>query len=359
MKQNFFVFALMLPLTGCAVAPGMYMSTPPPNVPGVKMLEITPATLQAEDKKASPEMAAMPNSEQPSKEKDAEYQYLIGPRDVLAVTVWDHPELTIPAGQFRDPEVAGHLVDEDGTIFFPYAGTVQVADKTTSQVRKLLTKGIAHAIQNPQLDVKVVAFRSQKAYISGEVAKPGPQPITDVPLTIAQAIGQAGDLTPNADLANATVTREGKASHVDLLAMYDKGDVSQNLLLKNGDIIHIPDRNTQKVFVMGEVTNPSSIVMNKRGITLTEAISDAGGVNPVTSNPAQIFVIRGDENTTEIYHLNAKSPNALILGDQFRLKPRDVVYIETAAITRWNRVIEQIVPSSDMARNIGRLTGPQ
>jgi polysaccharide export outer membrane protein len=359
MKQNLFVFALMLPLTGCAVAPGMYMATPAPNVPGVKMLEITPAIVQSEDTKTPPEAVATPDPDKPAKGKDAEYQYLIGPRDVLAVTVWDHPELTIPAGQFRDPEVAGHLVDEDGTIFFPYAGTVQVADKTTSQVRNLLTKGIAHAIQNPQLDVKVVAFRSQKAYLSGEIAKPGPQPITDVPLTIAQAIGQAGDLTPNADLTNATLTREGKVSHVDLLAMYDRGDVSQNLLLKNEDIIHVPDRNTQKVFVMGEVTSPSSIVMNKRGITLTEAISDAGGVNPVTSNPAQIFVIRGDKDTTEIYHLNAKSPNALILGDQFRLKPRDVVYVETAAITRWNRVIEQIVPSSDMARNIGRLTGPQ
>ncbi|MCI0401411.1 MAG: polysaccharide biosynthesis/export family protein [Gammaproteobacteria bacterium] len=341
---------------GCVIAPGMHMSTPP-RVPGVKITPITPDTIRAQGINESSGAVAKPNL--PGNMNDKEYQYHIGPRDVLAVTVWDHPELTIPAGQFRDPEVAGHLVAEDGTIFFPYAGTVHVAGKTTAEVRNILTQGIAQVIQDPQLDVKVVAFRSQKAYVSGEVSKPGPQPITDVPLTVAEAISLAGDLTPDADLANVTLTRDGKAQNINLLAMYDKGDVRQNILLTNRDILHVPDRNTQKVFVMGEVANPSSIVMHKRGITLTEAIGDAGGVDPVTSDPTQVYVIRGNENESEIYYLDAKSPDALILGDQFRLKPRDVVYVETAEVTRWNRVIEQIVPTSQIIRNLGRVTGAE
>ncbi len=359
MIKNLIIVSISF-LTGCTIVPGMHMSTAfPPAVPGVKMIPITADTLRDQGINESGGVPVQSNLGGHGHASDNVYQYRIGPRDVLAVTVWEHPELTLPAGEFRQAEVAGHLVAEDGTIFFPYAGTVDVAAKTAAEVRNILTQGIAHVIQDPQVDVKVVAFRSQKAYVSGEVTKPGPQPITDVPLTVAEAIALAGGLTLDADLANAVLTRDGKVNKIDLLAIYDKGDVQQNILLKNGDILQIPDRNTQKVFVMGEVVKPMSIVMNKRGITLTEAISDAGGVNPMTSNPAKIFVIRGNEEESEVYYLDADSPVALILGDQFRLESRDVVYVETTDATRWNRIIEQLVVTSTVVRNFGRVTGAQ
>lgn len=350
-------------LTGCgySVIPGMHMSgapdPEPPNIPGVKFIPISAGTVHEQNLNAS--SVAAEQSKSWEQANTTGYQYRIGPRDVLAVTVWEHPELTIPAGEFRSPEATGHVVAEDGTMFFPYAGMVQVAGKTTAEIRELLTKGIESVIENPQMDVKVVSFRSQKAYVAGEVSKPGPQPLTDVPLTVADAIGLAGDLTENADLSGAILTHNGKARKIDLLAMYDKGDTRANVLLQNGDILNIPDRNTQKVFVMGEVVKPASIVTNKRGISLTEAIGDVGGVAPLTSDPAQIYVIRSNGDESEIYYLNAKSPDALILGDQFRLKPRDVVYVETAALARWDRLMQQLVTTSTIVRNFGRIVGSQ
>jgi polysaccharide export outer membrane protein len=356
MKKYFYIAVLSL-LTGCAhqIVAGMRMNTALPSIPGIKITPITADTIQAQIIKASDRISASkgsPGSENP-------YQYLIGPHDVLSVTVWEHPELTLPAGEYRTPEAVGNLVAEDGTIFFPYAGKIQVAGKTAAEVRQILTKGLANVIEEPQIDVKVVAYRSQKAYVSGEVSKPGPQPITDVPLTVAEAIGLAGNFTPEADLANVILTHNGMATKIDLLAMYDKGDVRQNILLENGDILHVPDRNTQKVFVMGEVLKPLSIVMNKRGITLTEALSDAGGVNPQTSSPEHIYVIRGDGDKSEVFVLAASSPDALILGDQFRLKPHDVVYVEATDFTRYNRTIENLVNTSTIVRNFGRITGTQ
>lgn len=344
-------------LSGCgySIIPGMHMSggpnPEPPVIPGIKFIPISVDTLHEQNIKESRAAAEM-SKEWGSADTNG-YQYRIGPRDVLAVTVWEHPELTIPAGEFRSAEAAGHVVTADGTVFFPYAGTVQVGGKTIGEVRELLTHGIESVIENPQVDVKVVAYRSQKAYVSGEVTKPGPQPISDVPLTVADAIGLAGDLTENADLSGAILTHNGKTQKLDLLAMYDKGDPRANVLLQNGDILNIPDRNTQKVFVMGEVVKPSSIVANKRGISLTEAIGDVGGVAPMTSDPAQIYVIRGNGDESEIYYLDAKSPDALILGDQFRLKPRDVVYVETAVAARWDRLMQQFVASSMIVRNVG------
>jgi len=99
--------------------------------------------------------------------------------------------------------------------------------------------------------------------------------------------------------------------------------------------------------------------MNKGRMTLSEAISEAGGVDRVTSNPSRIYVIRGQQKSMEIFHLNSSSPEALILGDQFMLEPRDIVYVDTAGITRWNRVIEQLVPTTTLLRNISDIESKQ
>lgn len=275
-------------------------------------------------------------------------EYKLGPGDIISIIVWDHPELTIPAGSFRTAEQAGTVVAEDGTIFFPYAGVVHVQGKTTSEVRKLLSVKLAKYIEQVQLDVRMVAFRSQQVYVVGEVAKPGIQQVTDIPMTVIEAVNRAGGFTPEADYSRVLLTRRGATYLVDIQAMYDYGATAQNALLENGDIINVADRSFNKIFVLGEVVRPGSQVMNKKRSTLAEALSDAGYINQTTSDPRWIYVMRGDTDTPELFHLDSRLPDAMLLADRFPLRPRDVIYVDAAAVVRWQRVIANILPTATM-----------
>lgn len=302
-------------------------------------------------------------------------QYRVGPRDILNITVWDHPELTIPAGEFRSAETAGTVVGEDGNIFYPYAGIIKAAGKTVEEIREVLTQKLSVYIEQVQLDVRVTAYRSQRVYVVGEVKTPGIQLVKDIPLTVLEAINSAGGFDTEADSRNIILTRDGKTYNVNLLALYEGGDLRQNVTLQHGDVLNVPDREFNKIFIFGDSTSGTtgtgsgafpggsnstrskSLYMSKGRMTLAEALSDAGGLNQDFSDAARIFLFRGGLGKPKIFHLDAKSPDALLLADRFPLQPRDVIFVDRAEGIRWNQVIEQVQPTINLLNSLnGTLT---
>ncbi|SRR5579883_30185 len=102
---------------------------------------------------------------------------------------------------------------------------------------------------------------------------------------------------------------------------------------------------SKKVYVMGEVQKPGLLPLTDSPMSITDAINLAGGFDLKAADPSHIFVIRGDYAHPEIYWLNAGSPEALLLGENFRLKGQDVIFVSTAEVARWNRAIDQILPT--------------
>ncbi|EAQ66017.1 putative capsular polysaccharide transport protein [Marinomonas sp. MED121] len=287
------------------------------------------------------------------------YEYLVGSGDILNITVWDHPELTIPAGSYRSATESGNWVHANGHIFYPYIGFVEVAGKSTSQIRELMSVKLSKFIESPQVDVSVAKFQSKKVYVTGAINMPGQQFISNVPLTLLDAINSAGGLSEDADWRNVSVTRLGSEEILSLYALIQKGDLTHNRLLKDGDIVHVPRNDNQKVFVMGEVNNPQLLKIDRAGMSLTEALSSVGGINQLSADATGVFVIRsnkerheGSSKLANVFQLDISNSIALVIGTEFELMPKDIVYVTAAPVVQWNRVISQIIPTSAGFNNI-------
>jgi polysaccharide export outer membrane protein len=335
--------------SGCAsISPGLHFDADAARGRGtgevpVEVVSITPTLLVAQAQARAARSAERPKD--PLAAQAANYQYRVAPHDVLSVIVWDHPELTIPAGEFRAAETVGNAVQADGTMFYPHVGVVEVAGKTLPEIRGLIADRLRKFVQNPQLDVRVAAFRGKRVQVTGEVTQPSTLPVTDVPLRVQDAIAQARGLTPNAWMRGVTLTRGDRTHRLDLQAFYDEGDLSQNWVLQDGDVVHVPSREENKVFVLGEVVRPASRLMARGRMSLAEAIGDAEGFNQVTSNPSEVYVFRGRYDAPRIFRLDARSADAMLLAVQFQLEPLDVVYVTPYALTSWNRMVTQILPT--------------
>ncbi len=209
------------------------------------------------------------------------YAYRVGAGDVLFIIVWDHPELSTPVSSLQssaavtgsltgamstgtlaaNQNAAGTLVSPDGSIFFPYAGSLRVRGLTTEQIRKILTRRLSKYIRSPQVSVRVVSFRSKVVHVLGAVMRPGSAPLTDIPVNIL------------------------------------------------------------------------------------DAITAVGGINQQSADTSHIFVVRGSGAHPQIFMLDAKSPSTLLLAENFKLYPNDIIYVPNAGITNWNHFISQILPT--------------
>lgn len=258
MLKKIGIVSTLLCVSGCGFMPGM------DNLNTQKMR----SHIDSESVEVHPTLIPIT----PSLIKDqrvSTYFYRVAPADVLHITVWQHPEflVEVPTIATASPGMQGaagqqgYLVNARGNIYFPLVGYVHVNNKTVDQIREILTTKLTKYVPHPQINVRVADFRSRKVYVLGEVMKTGFLPITDQPLTIA------------------------------------------------------------------------------------DALALSGWMNVESADPRFIYVIRGDFTQPQIFWLNAKTPDRLLLAEHFSLQPRDILYVSSAPATRWNRVLNQLLPT--------------
>ncbi len=160
LKKNLLI-AVLLPtiLAGCTIVPGSHISSNGKNVVQSNpeqddnisdQVNIYPLDAHSVVRyQTHPDFRSRANSDLDA--LIASYEYKVGPGDILNVTIWDHPELTIPAGSYRSASEAGNWVHSDGSIFYPYIGTVEVAGKTVKEIRSVISERLSKYIESPKL----------------------------------------------------------------------------------------------------------------------------------------------------------------------------------------------------------------
>src|SRR4029079_6112680 len=205
-------------------------------------------------------------------------EYIVGPQDRLAITVFDEPTLTKTV-----------TVDTDGAFDFPLVGRVKAAGLSVRQITADLKKRLGPPdgfLVNPQVNIEVETYRSQVVYVNGQVRAPGAVPLKGA-MTIMDVLAQAGSPTPEAgpyieiyrkpagEIAQGPLD-QAKAPARERITMDDRRNGrAQQILLRDGDTVNVPK--AQTFIVNGFVRTPNTYVLEGE-ITAQKAIAMAGGV---------------------------------------------------------------------------------
>lgn len=227
---------LLLPIllvTSCSLSPGMHMDT---NTSWLDNKEYVYVDYLKQDI----EIYNISNGSQFQNQPNQSYK--IGNGDQITITVWGIPDV-FPLVSIS-PEQNLRRVDSNGNIFFPYVGLVKASGKSQDQLRDDLTTSLSKFFTKPQLDVSIVKFNSQKVYLLGEVLKPMQISISDISLSLTDALGEASGVNNNTSSRDVFVIRQAEDG---LIPNIYKADLSSpsgylaagNFYLSNNDIVYV------------------------------------------------------------------------------------------------------------------------
>jgi polysaccharide export outer membrane protein len=269
-----------------------------------------------------------------------EPRYLVGPGDVLAINIFGEPGMD----RLRVP------VDADGYIQLPFIERAYVDGKTTSEIQDQLKALFSGKFNDPWIVALVDEFGSKPLYLLGEFNSPGVIYLNR-PTNILQAMGHGNGLTDRAYLRGARLLRNDNLVPVDINGLLKEGYQDQNLWLKAGDTIYVPDIREQKVIILGAVNNPLTLPINNDGMGLVELLAQAEGIRRGVSRLDQVRIIRSLSPVKgQFITVNAENIFSGVTPD-FLLKPGDIVYVPQNGLGNWNDVVAAIKPSFELVTN--------
>lgn len=279
--------------------------------------------------------------------------YRVGPGDLLRIDVYRHPELSSMNAPILSGRGAGTVVDNDGTIQVPLLGPVPVAGKTTAEIRTLLQQRLSEYIKDPSVSVQVQNNGSMRYNLIGEFAQPGLK-FSDRPLHLMEALALGGSVNlANANLRGAYIVRDGQKLPINFYRLLRQGDLSQNIRLRAGDTIFIPDKSSEQAFVFGAVSKGGAVPFTNGRLDLLQALSLAGlsSTDITRGRLEDIRIIRAEGDRATFITVDA---SRIMRGEAapFLLESGDIVYVPLSKVGSWNEVIGQIVPSLQLVSSL-------
>jgi len=251
--------------------------------------------------------------------------YKIGGYDVLSITVYEEKDLSLESVR----------VAADGNISFPLIGRIHVADLTTSEIERLITKKLADGqfLLDAHVSVLVVKYEGRKYSALGAVKNPGSHPL-QAQERLLDGISKVGGIEQQGEKQEAMIIRTlnpGKPDEGRIVITFDlqgllKGsDQYSNIFLADQDLIYVPKADA--FYIIGEVKNPGAFTFPKKDITIIEAISMAGGFTPIAARN-KTRIVRVDQGVEKIFEVRVDAiTKAGKMIQAVPIKPNDLIVI--------------------------------
>ncbi|AYO52794.1 polysaccharide biosynthesis/export family protein [Acinetobacter wuhouensis] len=356
----FTILAVSVSFSGCAITSGLqtydlpdqgqYKTDQGAELSVVQLNQNNIPNLNSINQKNSSQVASLFHSQQSI--------YRLSAGDVLSIQLWAYPEITPPIQDATNIKAVGYPIDPNGNVYLPLIGSVRIAGKTLAEANRFLHSQFAKYLKHPDVVVRVLSYEGRRYFVNGQVMKSGQYTLNDQPISIYTALGQAGGIdTKTGDTTNIQLIRNGQTYNLNSIQLEKQGLSLHNLLIQPNDTIYVNTKQNQKLYVMGESNKSQSIELRDQGMTLSDVLGESEGINPYSASAARIYIMRTDLNSKQstIYHLNLSSLGNLALANQFAMQKNDIVYIDATGLSRWQRIMNQIIPFSSALYSFDQL----
>ncbi|EMR46684.1 Polysaccharide export protein [Pseudomonas putida LS46] len=222
---------------------------------------------------------------------------------------------------------------------------------TLNQVEQMIRNQLKGITTDVQTHVELVGDLSGSVLVAGAVKNPGRFSTLQGPLTLLDAVNQAGGPVMEPHLVNVTVrtgTNVQQFNYEDILA-------GNNMVLRpNSEVVL--DRARQRFVAMGAVAQPGLRDLPNQNSSLLDALGSVGGLSEQNANPEGVFVFRmasGANTKPTVLRLNMRDPSAIFYARQIAIKPDDTIYVTNAAVYEWQKIISPIVQTMLLGRAAG------
>ncbi|MET4130138.1 polysaccharide biosynthesis/export family protein [Roseovarius sp. MBR-6] len=303
----------------------------------------------------------------------------------------------------------GYVVSDDGSISIPDIGRVEIGGLTLTEAQDRIFRFLLDNQVDPAFALEVSDFNSQRVTVGGAVRNAARVPITLVPLTLGDALTATGGVeVQDAEFASIRIYRDGTLYQIpyeDYLARPEM----RELTLRDGDAVFVDinydldrafefyrqevdvirlrsqarkdvldmmetemsmrrgllaeqrsnfqarsDLGAEKrdyVYLAGEVTRQNRVALPyAQKAMLADVLYGEGGYPNMSGNPANVYVLRPSQDPAEFgavtaWHLDMRNAANMTLATRLEMRPNDIIFVEEQPITKWNRVVQQFIPS--------------
>ncbi len=293
-------------------------------------------------------------------------RYTVGPGDTLQVYIWEAPpamlfatgtaSMSIPSGSMMT-SIPEQMVGSDGDIVMPFAGKIPCTGKTLNEIGAEIRERLIHMAHDPQVVVRLVKNHAQSITVVGNVKNSTMVPMIPGGVSVLQALAVAGGVVKPVNKVTIQLSRSGKVLQLPLeeIIRNPREDVS----LRGGDVLTALYKPLQ-VTVMGATKETKEVDFQAAGISLAQALAQAGGLDGNQADAKAVFVFRFEKpsllphwpkpvrltasgEVPVVFRFNFSDPATLFAAQTFPIQNHDLIYVASAPITDLQKFLGLIV----------------